>query len=78
MYGVYLYNDDFNSVQHVQQTLMSIFGWDVTQSLNCIMIVENAGRCLLKSFETEEDAGYVAEILQRRDLTVYVKAYEES
>lgn len=67
-----VFNDDYNSFQHVILTFMSVLGYDAVRSEQCAMIVHNNGKCKVKEGSFEElipyrtaicDAGIDARIL---------------
>lgn len=71
-YSVCLYNDSTNSVEHVMYVLKTMFGWDDTQTLNCVIITESVGHCTLRSFDQYEDALYVCKVLESKNLNVKI------
>jgi ATP-dependent Clp protease adaptor protein ClpS len=44
-----LYNDDFNTFEHVIKSLVEVCGHDSVQAEQCALIVHFNGRCEIKS-----------------------------
>lgn len=62
-------NDDINSFDHVIHTLQDVFSYDVTQAANCADLVHRKGGYVVKWFDNEQAALYVAQVLRSRGLT---------
>ncbi|MFA9290717.1 MAG: ATP-dependent Clp protease adaptor ClpS [Solirubrobacteraceae bacterium] len=48
---LYLFNDDFNSFEHVIECLVEILGHSEEQALQCAMLVHYKGKCDVKTGE---------------------------
>lgn len=66
-----VYNDDFNSFEHVIITLMRVCSHTLEQAEQCSLIIHNKGKCRVKNGSFEDlipmrqaicDAGINAEI----------------
>ena len=64
-----LYNDDFNTFDHVIECLMAVCDHDALQAEQCAMIVHFKGKCTVKSGDYEELAP-IFKSLSDKDLTV--------
>lgn len=66
-----VYNDDFNTFDHVISSLISVCGHDALQAEQCTWIIHHNGKCQVKTGEYERlepmctgllDRGITAEI----------------
>ena len=67
-FGVVVLNDDTTSFQRVISVFQDVFSWDITQSHNCANIIHHKGEMVVKWFDHEKTALYVAEVLRSRGL----------
>jgi ATP-dependent Clp protease adaptor protein ClpS len=67
-----LFNDDFNTFDHVIQSLVSVCNHNPIQAEQCTLIVHNNGKCIIKvgSYRELEKMKYA---LQDRELTVEIQ-----
>jgi ATP-dependent Clp protease adaptor protein ClpS len=49
MNKIYVYNDDHNTFEHVQRTLIECCGHDSFQAEQCALVIHNKGKCDVKS-----------------------------
>lgn len=54
VYSIILYNDDFNTFDHVIACLVSICCHEVIQAEQCAWIVHTSGKCIVKIGEYNE------------------------
>ncbi|MCC7050946.1 MAG: ATP-dependent Clp protease adaptor ClpS [Bacteroidia bacterium] len=67
-----LFNDDFNTFDHVIECLMIYCDHDIIQAEQCAHIVHNNGKCAVKN-GTFEKLMPIKEVLQENGLTVSIK-----
>ncbi len=67
-----LYNDDFNTFDHVIKALVEICGHDSYQAEQCTMIVHYKGQCTVKEGDQEELEGMCKGLVER-SLTAEIK-----
>ncbi len=53
-YSIILYNDDFNTFDHVISCLVQICNHEVIQAEQCAWIVHTNGKCIVKTGEYKE------------------------
>ena len=53
-HSIILYNDDFNTFDHVISCLVQICNHEVIQAEQCAWIVHTNGKCIVKSGEYQE------------------------
>jgi len=53
-YSIILYNDDFNTFDHVISCLVQICNHEVIQAEQCSWIVHTNGKCIVKTGEYKE------------------------
>lgn len=61
-------NDSVNSFDRVIQIFQDVFSWDITQAGNAAMLIHNRGEYIVKVFDKEDSALYIAQILRRQGL----------
>ena len=66
-----LYNDDFNTFDHVINSLVEICGHETIQAEQCAFIVHYKGKCIIKKGVFKELLVY-KNALQQRNLTVAI------
>jgi ATP-dependent Clp protease adaptor protein ClpS len=54
LYKLVLYNDDFNTFEHVIESLMFYCEFSVEQAEQCAWITHYKGKCILQEGEYEE------------------------
>lgn len=57
VYKLLVFNDDFNTFDHVISTLCRICGHTVEQADQCAHIIHFKGKCVVKSGDWDEMAG---------------------
>jgi ATP-dependent Clp protease adaptor protein ClpS len=67
-----LYNDDFNTFEHVIISLIQICGHNPNQAEQCAMIVHNNGKCSVKSGSLDK-LKPMAKALGDRNITVDIE-----
>lgn len=67
-FGVAVLNDDTTSFDSVIDAFQQVFCWDITQAHNCANIIHNKGEYVIKWFDHEKTALYVAGVLRSRGL----------
>lgn len=67
-YGVCIMNDSVNTRKYVTVTLQDLFNWDITQASNCVNIIDHKGEYVVKWFDSESIAIYIAKILKMKGL----------
>lgn len=60
-----IYNDDFNTFEHVINTLIQVCGHDVLQAEQCTLIIHYNGKCSVKKGEYKELRPLCENILER-------------
>lgn len=68
-FGVCVMNDNVNSFERVIQIFQDIFSWDITQAGNCATVIHNKGEYIVKVFDSEKAALFVAQLLRGQGLT---------
>lgn len=72
-YKLVVFNDDFNTFDHVIHTLINVCGHDPHQAEQCTLIIHFKGKCVVKTGEWEKlaamrnkicDEGISAEVLE--------------
>ena len=53
-HSIILYNDDFNTFDHVISCLVQICNHEVIQAEQCAWIVDTKGKCIVKTGEYKE------------------------
>ncbi len=53
-HSIILYNDDFNTFDHVISCLVQICNHEVIQAEQCAWIVQTNGKCIVKTGEYKE------------------------
>lgn len=53
-YSIILYNDDFNTFDHVISCLVQICNHELIQAEQCAWIVHTNGKCIVKTGEYKE------------------------
>ena len=53
-HSIILYNDDFNTFDHVISCLIQICSHEIIQAEQCACIVHTNGKCIVKTGEYEE------------------------
>lgn len=71
-HSLILYNDDFNTFDHVIECLVSICKHDVLQAEQCTYLVHYAGKCEVKNGEFEK-LKPMKSALELQNLTVEIK-----
>lgn len=56
-YKLVVFNDDFNTFEHVIQTLVNVCGHEVHQAEQCTLIIHYKGKCVVKTGDWEKMAG---------------------
>ncbi len=54
IYSIILYNDDYNTFDHVISCLIQICSHEVIQAEQCAWIVHTNGKCVVKTGEYEK------------------------
>lgn len=72
LYSLILYNDDFNTFDHVIDCLVSICKHDLIQAEQCTYLVHYAGKCEVKTGEFEK-LKPMKSALELQNLTVEIK-----
>ncbi len=67
-FGVAVLNDDKTSFDQVISAFQDVFCWDITQAHNCANIIHHKGEMVLKWFDHEDTALYVAQVLRAQGL----------
>ncbi len=75
-YHLYLYNDNENGVEYVEHVLKTTLAWDTTQAINCSSITHHTGKCLLKTFDNEEEAMYINKVFESKNLITRVISHD--
>lgn len=71
-FGVCVVNDSVNSFNYVTNTLQDLFSWDITQAENCTYLIDRKGEYVVKWFDSEESALYVAAVARRKGLNTKI------
>ena len=66
-----LFNDDFNTFDHVINSLVEICGHEILQAEQCAFIVHYKGKCVIKKGSLKELMVF-KNALQQRTLTVAI------
>lgn len=63
--GIVVYNDDFNTFEHVINTFIKILGHGPEQAEQCAMLIHLKGKCKVKQGSYEELEPMCTAILER-------------
>lgn len=63
--SIILYNDDFNTFDHVISCLVQICNHDIIQAEQCAWIVHTNGKCIVKTGEYKELEPLCTSLLDR-------------
>lgn len=66
-----LFNDNFNTFDHVIETLIDVCGHDALQAEQCALVAHINGKCTIMSGLVEE-LKPIGEEMTRRELTVTI------
>lgn len=66
-----LFNDNFNTFDHVIETLIDVCGHDAIQAEQCALVAHINGRCVIMSGSVEE-LQPIGDEMSRRELTVTI------
>jgi len=64
-HSIILYNDDFNTFDHVISCLVQICNHEVIQAEQCAWIVHTNGKCIVKTGEYKELEPLCASLLEK-------------
>lgn len=64
-HSIILYNDDFNTFDHVISCLVQICNHDMIQAEQCAWIVHTNGKCIVKTGEYKELEPLCTSLLDR-------------
>ena len=65
LYELIVYNDDFNTFQHVIETLMEVCHHDQLQAEQCTLLIHYKGKCAVKKGTAQELKAMCEQILER-------------
>lgn len=57
-----LYNDNVNSFDGVMLALMEVCNYNIYQAEQCVLIVHNAGKCIIREGDLEEIQSWKASL----------------
>lgn len=72
LYTLILYNDDFNTFEHVIECLVAICKHDILQAEQCTYLVHYSGKCEVKKGRLEK-LNAMKSALQLQNLTAEIK-----